>query len=222
MLDNSHDSQEGQGVWLWTIAAGLILFIMEFLLFAAMVPSDWERRVNQEELAALVQAVGPRSANAILDRAAGWYDAAFIQTRLQQYSYRLLLPDPHTPAYGMEPLATNPIWPWLRGRLDVIWGALALALQRVAVLFSWWPFFLMLFLAAWGDGWVRRRIRQHSFAYASPLAHALSLRVIVWLLVGVGTLFLVPIVLPAMGMPIVGAIVAALFGLALANTQKRW
>ncbi|WP_295386115.1 DUF4400 domain-containing protein [uncultured Thiodictyon sp.] len=49
----------------------------------------------------------------------------------------------------------------------------------MAVLFSWWPFFLMLFLAAWGDGWVRRRIRQHSFAYASPLAHALSLRVIV-------------------------------------------
>jgi hypothetical protein len=30
----------------------------------------------------------------------------------------------------------------------------------------------ILLAAAWGDGWVRRRIRQSGFAYASPLAHA--------------------------------------------------
>lgn len=221
MLDNSHDTQEGQGIWLWTIIAGLTLFVMEFLLLSAMVPSAWEQQVSREELAALVEAVGPRSANAILERAAGWYDAAFIQTQIQQYSYRLLLPDPHLAPDGMEALAGNPFWPWLRGRLDVMWGAVAQAMQRVAVLLSWWPFFLIMFLAAWGDGWVRRRIRQHSFAYASPLAHTLALRVILWLLIGVGTLFLAPLVLPAMGVPLLGAIVAGLLGLALANADRR-
>jgi hypothetical protein len=58
----------------------------------------------------------------------------------------------------------------------VIWAALYQALQRLAMLMAWWPFLLLLVAAAWGDGWVRRRIRQSGFAYASPLAHAYALR----------------------------------------------
>jgi len=73
----------------------------------------------------------------------------------------------------------------------------------------------------WGDGWVRRRIRQSSFAYASPLAHAYGLRGIVVVFVLSGLVLFLPLPLPAFGVPVVGALVAVLVGVIVANAQKR-
>ena len=75
--------------------------------------------------------------------------------------------------------------------------------------------------AAWGDGWVRRRIRQSGFAYASPLAHAYALRGIVVVVVLSGLVLFLPLPLPALGVPVVGALVAVLVGIIVANAQKR-
>ena len=221
MLDDSHAGGKGKGIWLWTIASGLLLFLMEFILFAALVPTHWARQASEAELVSLLQTLGPHTTDAILNQAAGWFDTLFIRTGVVSASYHLLIPDPHTPGAGMVKLAENPFWPWLAGRLEVVWIAIAQACQRVAMLCAWWPFFLILFLAAWGDGWVRRRIRQHSFAYASPLAHALALRIILWLLIGALMLLFAPLALPALGVPLFGAVIAGLLGFAVANTQKR-
>ena len=95
------------------------------------------------------------------------------------------------------------------------------ALQRLAMLMAWWPFLLLLLAAAWGDGWVRRRIRQSGFAYASPLAHAYALRGIVVVTVLLGLMLFLPVPLPVLGVPVVGVLVAALVGIAVANAQKR-
>ncbi len=92
MLDDSHAGKDGKGVWLWTIASGLILFVMEFILFAALVPTDWARQVSSRELASLVATVGPDTADAILARAAGWFDT---------------LVHPHRPARGQLPGADS-------------------------------------------------------------------------------------------------------------------
>jgi hypothetical protein len=68
-----------------------------------------------------VRTVGTHTADAILSRAAGWFAALFIRTGVVGASYRLPIPDPHTPGAGMAKLADNPFWPWLAGRLDVVW-----------------------------------------------------------------------------------------------------
>ncbi|NCA72681.1 MAG: DUF4400 domain-containing protein [Sphingobacteriia bacterium] len=36
----------------------------------------------------------------------------------------------------------------------------------------------IILTAAIGDGWLRRRIRQYGFVYASPLAHHTALRIL--------------------------------------------
>jgi hypothetical protein len=109
--------------------------------------------------------------------------------------------------------------------MEVIWAALHQALQRLAMLMAWWPFLLLLLATAWGDGWVRRRIRQAGFADASALAHAYALRGIVVVVVLSGlVLFLplpLPLPLPALGVPVVGSLVAVLVGMIVANAQKR-
>jgi tetrahydromethanopterin S-methyltransferase subunit C len=89
------------------------------------------------------------------------------------------------------------------------------------MLMAWWPFLPLLLAAAWGDGWVRRRIRQSGFAYASPLAHAYGLRGIFIVFVLLGLVLFLPLPLPALGVPVVGALVAVLVGIIVANAQKR-
>jgi len=137
VLDDSHAGKEGKGVWLWTIASWLLLFVMEFILFAALVPTDWARQVSERELASLMDTLGPDTTAAILSRAAGWYDALFIRTGLYVGSYRALLPGPETGGMGLGKLSGSPFWPGLAGRLTVVWWSLAQACQRLAVLLSW-------------------------------------------------------------------------------------
>jgi hypothetical protein len=175
------------------------------------------------EFAWMREGLGATTANAVVERAEHWYGTLFISPGLVETSYRITLPsDADVERAGaLSPLATLPVWSWVAGRLDVIWAALYQAVQRLVMLAAWWPFLLLLIASAWGDGWARRRIRQSGFAYASPLAHAYALRAIVVVAMLVGLLLFLPLPLPVLGVPVVGALMAALVGIGVANAQKR-
>ena len=211
------------GNWLWALLVGATLLLMEFILLAALVPTAWSERVRDTELAWLHAGLGARTATAVVQRAEDWYGALFVSTKVVETSYRVTLPSDEdvTRSGALSPLATLPLWSWVAGRLDVVWAALHQALQRLAMVIAWWPFLLLLLAAAWGDGWVRRRIRQSGFAYASPLAHAYALRGIVVVFVLLGLVLFLPLPLPALGVPVVSALVAVLLGVIVANAQKR-
>ena len=211
------------GNWLWALLVGATLLLMEFILLAALVPTAWSERVRDTELAWLQEELGARTAAAVVQRAEDWYGVLFVASGLVETSYRITLPsdaDIHR-AGALASLAMLPLWSWVADRLAVIWAALYQALQRLAMLVVWWPFLLLLLAAAWGDGCVRRRIRQSGFAYASPLAHAYALRGIVVVFVLLGLVLFLPLPLPALGVPAVGALVAVFVGVTVANAQKR-
>jgi len=216
-------SEARTGNWLWALLVGAILLVMEFVLFAAMVPASWSERVHDTELAWLKEGLGTRTANAVVERADGWYGALFVAPGLVETSYRITLPSDADVrrAGALSPLIALPVWSWVAGRLEVIWAALYQALQRLAMLMAWWPLLLLLLAAAWGDGWVRRRIRQSGFAYASPLAHAYALRGIVVIAIVLGLVLFLPVPLPVLGVPIVAALIGLLVGATVANAQKR-
>jgi hypothetical protein len=210
------------GNWLWAVLVGAVLLVMELILFAALVPATWSQQVRDTELAWLHQGLGPSTANAVIERAEHWYGALFVEPALVETSYRITLPNEEDVARAgaLSPLASLPLWSWVAGRLDVIWAAFYQALQRLAVLVAWWPFLLLLLAAAWGDGWVRRRIRQAGFAYASPLAHAYALRGILIILMLLGLVLFLPVPLPVLGVPVVAALMGLLVGAAVANPRR--
>jgi hypothetical protein len=216
-------SEARTGHWLWALLVGAILLVMELVLFAALVPATWSERVRDTELAWLRQGLGPSTAHAVVERAEHWYGALFVEPGLVETSYRITLPNEEDVdrAGALSPLATLPLWTWVAGRLEVIWAAFYQALQRFAMLVAWWPFLLLLIAASWGDGWVRRRIRQAGFAYASPLAHAYALQGIAVIVMLLGLVLFLPVPLPVLGVPLVGVVLAVLVGAAVANAQKR-
>jgi len=212
-----------RGSWLWTLLTGALLLLMELVLLAALVPASWSEAVRDTENAWLQQGLGAEGANAVVARAESWYERLFVESGLVAASYRLTLPTDQdvAEAGALAPLATLPIWTWVAGRLKVIWAGVYQVLQRLVMLAAWWPFLVLLLTAAAGDGWLRRRIRQAGFAYASPLLHAYAVRSVTGLLVGVGVLLLLPIPLPALAVPAAGGLLAVLLDLVVANAQKR-
>jgi hypothetical protein len=216
-------SEARTGNWLWALLVGAILLTMEFVLFAALVPAVWSERVSDTELTWLKEGLGTRTADAVVERAEHWYGTLFVAPGLVETSYRITLPSDIDVqrAGALSPLATLPLWSWVAGRLDVIWAALYQAFQRIAMLVAWWPFLLLLLAAAWGDGWVRRRIRQSGFAYASPIAHAYALRSILALVMLMGLALFLPLPIPVLGVPVAAALIGLLVSQTVANAQKR-
>jgi hypothetical protein len=220
-MDAPAEARRGQGIW--ALLVGAVLLGMELVVLAALVPVSWSERVRETEAAWLRAGLGEATAGAVRASARSWFERLFVEPGLVDGTYALLLPGPRDLARSPElaPIAASPGWAWVEGRLDVVWGAVYLALQRLAVIAAWRPLLLPLGLAAWGEGWVRRRIRQASFAYPSPLAHRYALRAMagIGLLVGLG--LLLPVPLPVLTVPVLGAVLAGLLCLAVANAQKR-
>ena len=131
-----------------------------------------------------------------------------------------MIPGRETGGVRLAKLSDSPFRPWLAGRLAVVCWSLAPVCQRLAVLLPWWPRLGLLGVAAWGDGWMRRGIRQYSFAYASALTHHAALRLALWLALGARLLPAAPIPLPALAVTVGGAVEALLLGLVWATTQK--
>jgi hypothetical protein len=209
--------------WLRDTTVAITLIVMEFILLSALVPTAWSNRVRDLEQRWLYETMGTETAEMILASAAGAYRWAFVDTGLVEGSYDLLLPDDASirarPELGK--LADSPLWPWLGQRLDVIWQSLYMAMQRAVLLLAWWPFLAFALVGGVADGLLRRRIRQSGFDYPSPLAHRLAVRAMLWMgfLVALG--LLVPLPVPPLAVPTVGASLGIALAVMLAQTQKR-
>ena len=216
------DSQP-KASWLWATTVAVTLLVMEFILLSALVPADWSNRIRDQEIGWISAAMGVATAEAMFATAQAWYGSLFLGTGLVPGSYDLLLPDAasirETPELGK--LAGNPIWPWVERRLDIVWSAVYMAVQRLVVLLAWWPFLVFALVGASVDGLLRRRIRQSGFDYPSPLAHRAAVRVMLWLGLLVSLGLFVPLPVSPFVVPAVGVMLGFAMAVMLAQTQKR-
>jgi hypothetical protein len=220
--DLGEGARAGEGSRLWRLVAGTLLLVMEFVVFAALVPIDWQAEVRETEFAALAATLSPATVRAVQARADAWYDTLCVRTGLLAGARRLLLPaaDEATRAHGLGPLVTLPVWAWLDGRLAVIFGTLHQALARVALIVAWWPLLTLLAIAATGEGLLRRRIREAGFRQPSATAHHAALLGFLLLPPLLGLLLFVPLPLPALGVPVASAVLAVLGASVLGQSQK--
>ncbi|MEA3641746.1 MAG: DUF4400 domain-containing protein [Lamprobacter sp.] len=209
--------------WLWATTVAIILLLMEFVLLSALIPADWSTRMRDQEVRWVSSQFGEETATAIFATAQHGYGTIFLRSGLVDASYDLLLPDAaaveKTPE--LDTLASVPIWPWVKTRLDLIWFSIYLAIQRLVVLFAWWPFIGFALIGAVGDGLIRRRIRLAGFDYPSPLAHRLAVRVLLGLGFLIGFGLLLPLPVPPLAVPVLALIAAAALAVLLTQTQKR-
>ncbi|MEA3642309.1 MAG: DUF4400 domain-containing protein [Lamprobacter sp.] len=209
--------------WLWATTVAVMLLIMEFVLLSALIPADWSTRMRDQEVRWVSSQLGDETATAVFAATQRGYGTLFLRSGLVDASYELLLPDAAvvTDTPELDKLAAVPIWPWVKQRLDLIWFAIYLAIQRLVVLFAWWPFILFVLIGAVADGVIRRRIRLAGFDYPSPLAHRLAVRVLIAMAFLVGFGLLLPLPVPPLAIPALAVIATAALAVLLTQTQKR-
>lgn len=204
---------------LWLVAW---LLVIEVLVILLLIPGDWINKTIQRELELMEKNLGYETRQWISNTAGDWYKTSMLDSGFYDAIYRTLIPteDERKKSKGMEDMGQ--IWfAWVEGRIKSFTNVIYQFYMRLALLYSWAPYLLILFIPAVYDGLMSWKIKRTNFDYASPVVHRYSIRGALFLGVGLFIAFFAPIALNPMVIPVAMMLCCVLLGLALSNVQKR-
>lgn len=199
-------------------AGGLVLLLGLLLGLAGLalwVPSPWLEQVTARERTWYRQALGERSAAAVLDVAQHWSETSWDQNddSLGAPAMRAVLET----VVGMEGIGSV----WVDGRLDALRRLVELACLRAALLRAWAPALGLLLVAGVLEGHWRWRIRQLGFDYPSPVARQASQAGLALMVTLVLVLLFAPLPLHPFVIPLLTLIATRLIGAAITHLPKQ-
>jgi hypothetical protein len=157
-------------------------------------------------------------------RAERWFRGTFEETGLIQASFDAFIPDAEARGrdpQGLQTLGQSPVFTWWEARTRSFWAILWTATLRLSHAALWIPWGLFLVIPWLIDGWVSRRIRQHTFALSSPITHSYALTLLQVLVVAAVGLLFVPVPLHPALLPAGLLLAGFLMHRAIANFMKR-
>lgn len=201
------------------VAALILCF--EILVVFTMIPDRHIVKSIESESVLINQRLGRDTANAIIVKANKWYDGGVVQTGAKRMVYDFFIPqdDPNS-KFGNTNLAPT-YFNYMSERIETLFKTYYQLLMRIAQLIVWAPYLLIVFLPALYDGYMSWKIKRTGFDYPSPLLHHYSILACVLLLVGSLGLFILPIALDPIIIPIVLILLSIFTGIAIGNMQKR-
>ncbi|WP_342450160.1 DUF4400 domain-containing protein [Thiorhodococcus minor] len=192
---------------------GVLVLLSVVILMLAWVPAAWLERIAMLERAWDRQALGERSATAVLERAQQWSAA---QLGAFPIGSETLGADRRGAA---RRAAVSPAW--LADRRTAAARLVELACLRAALVTAWGPALGLLLIAGVLDGHWRWRIRQRGFDYPSPVARQASQTGLALVLGGFLLVLLLPLPLHPLEIPLLTLIAVWLIGAGLAALPKR-
>lgn len=206
-----------------SILLSLMLWLLEIFFVAALVSDDWLRSVQRTEDSMIVRYLGEAKDAEIRRTAQSWFDRLFVRTGARESVYRYFIPSEQErrSSVGFQDVGRDNLFPFIAGRIQVIWDSVYQTLKRFFLLVAWWPFLLAAVVPFAVDGLARRKIKQSNFDYSSPLAHRYSF----FAMLGILYLHLVgltfPFPVPPQIIPVACVVVGLVLNVYLTHTQKR-
>jgi len=204
--------------WWQKVLAGFAWIVLILLL----VSSDFMDQSLVRERNYVERDLGEESCQYVYDEAADWYKTLFVDSGIYTTLHRTLIPneDEKQHSRGMETMGSA--WfKWIEGRLDASMRVIYMFLTRCVQMLLWIPFIPLVFLPAFYDGLMVRKIKRTNFDYSSPALHSYAVRsswtMAFFLFLG----FFAPVAIAPVVFPIVIFICGSLMGLSVANIQKR-
>ncbi|WP_245232685.1 DUF4400 domain-containing protein [Thiorhodococcus minor] len=199
------------------VGAGGLVFVLVLLamviLILLWVPTAWLERVATVERAWARQALGARSAAAVVELAQRWSAAPLDvlprgPEKLGTGSAVAALTDGLSPA-------------WLADRKKAAARLVELVCLRVALLTAWGPALGLLLIVGVLDGHWRWRIRQLGFDYPSPVARQVSQAGLALVMSGLLLALLLPLPLHPCEIPLLALIAVRLIGTGITHLPKQ-
>lgn len=189
------------------------------VVFLAM-PKDTLLTARASESKAVAAFLGKETETRVKDMADNWYTASFIQTGLLKATYDFFI-NQWEGKEGDLKLDDRGLTALVDKRLDVFWLAVHQAYYRFAIMMAWLPYMLPLLIVATVDGLIQREIRKWQFAFSSPAAHQIAVKIIYGTIAVVILSPFLPIAIPPLTMPGLMGAAAVASWVSMANIQKR-
>lgn len=197
----------------------LLLLALEVLFIAAILPGQWSEDAMTQEMKMIDSISGVEHRNQVLGHATDWYTTSLVDTGVWQAVFNMLVPDAHLreksiiKAEGWLNLVDN--------RITAIQQSVYLIFVRVSLLFTWLPYVPLLLVPAIWDGVMTWRIKKTNFDYASPILHRYAIRGWVGVAILSMVIFMMPIPIAPIYIPIALMFSVVAVGIATGNLQKR-
>jgi hypothetical protein len=206
-----------------SLLLSLMIWLVEILFVTALVSDEWLRSVQHSEDAMIVSYLGAAKDREIRRDAQDWFDKLFARTGIQDSVWHYFIPTEaeRQGSMGFEDVGRDNLFPFMAGRLQVLWDSVYQMLRRFLLIIAWWPYLLAAVLPFAVDGMVQRKIKQSNFAYSSPLVHRYSLYAILGLIYILLLSLTLPFPIPPQAIPIAWTVIALGMNVYLTHTQKR-
>jgi len=206
-----------------TLVGAALLYLLEFILIAALFTEHWALTVQHREESWLRDWLGEVATTEIIARTERWYGAAFVESGAARATYDWMIPseDERARSGAFAKVGENTLYPFLKRRLDSVWRSFYQATERLAELFEWAPLLAVALLGFLLEGVLDRKIKQHGFAYASPMRHRMGLYALVALALLSLSVLVLPLPVHPLVIPVIALLGAVLLRTVIANTQKK-
>lgn len=173
----------------------------------------------KQEMQMIESISGVQHRNQVLGHATDWYTTSLVDTGVWQSLFNMLIPEAHLREKSV--VKAEGWFNIVNDRLTAIQQSVYLIFVRVSLLFTWLPYVpLLLFPALW-DGVMTWRIKKTNFDYASPILHRYAIRGGVGVAVITMVIFMMPIPIAPIYIPIALMFSIVAVGIATGNLQKR-
>lgn len=200
----------------------LCILMIQLVVVLTLVPNDVTQRAIVKESEYVKRSLGTQSQQWIRSKATDWYQKSLIDSGAYESVYNHLIPSQEQikKSKGIENMGA---WwfRWVETRLEAIATLIYQFYTRLALLLMWLPYMLFLLVPALFDGAMTRKIKLTNFDYSSPVLHRYSIRGTWIIMTGMAVLFLAPIAIDPIYIPIALMGSCVLIGLAIGNLQKR-
>lgn len=196
--------------------------LLQLLLIAVFVPSSWVESVASLEYRWISDAYTEKTVTWMDDKVEGWHYGAIYGSGLADGLSTYFLRPADAGSTGMDRLGERLWFPFLESRGAVLSDLFEIILYRVISVSIWLPLILLVFIPSAIDGFIERKIKQHTFKYPSPILYRYGAKftaIISGLLI---LSFISPIPTPPVAFPTAIIAVVATMGLiVVGNMPKR-
>lgn len=207
-----------------TLSGSVFWFFIQMLMIMVLVPSSWLLSVVETEDEWLYEQLGVETASYVENSGYSWYNTTLVETGITTHlsSFFFMSEEERARSAGMQHLGEKTWFRWVEGRAEALRYLMIQVFERMAHIWLWIPYALILAIPAAWDGLMTWRMRQHSFEYSSPFWHRFSVStfslICMSLLIGLFS----PIPIPPFILPMVIVFLIPVLAIALiSNMPKR-
>lgn len=161
----------------------VFLWVLQILLIGVVVPGDWLEKQVEEERRMTFTWLGRETVEDMIEKTDENFESWFEQTGVVSASFALIpTREQRENSTGMQNMGSE-LWPYIEGRIRIMWVTVYQALQRLSMIAMWLPYLLPALLPAVVHGLCAREIKKVSYGYASPVVYHSAGHVIALLVV---------------------------------------